>query len=349
MRKRTRSPDVSNHKKRKSNENDVVYQHYDGIKNQNEGDRKKSETYDLRIYNNWIKSVLISNYLKKIETKKKSILDICCGKGGDLKKWKISKVFSVTFVDLVPKSIDDAKERYKRLSKYERPNAIFISSNAHTLSLYDYLTKKGIVHDLVSCQFALHYSFESEEKAINLVKNISCGLKDGGYFIGTIPNERVLKEKMKNKEDIKNYHFEIQYDKDQNFDTAGYGQKYVFYLQDAVDHVPEYLVNMELLKEIASNNNLEFVEEKNFKDFFEENRKEKEYCDLFKRMTNLDIDENSNIPLKKEFLEVIDLYVTFVFKKRNTGVEKTGIEEFWQRFQDENPRTTNFYYTRSLK
>lgn len=55
-------------------------------------ERKKfSETKDLRIFNNWIKSVLIQNCVKEIKIKnegKLAVLEIGCGKGGDLGKWK---------------------------------------------------------------------------------------------------------------------------------------------------------------------------------------------------------------------------------------------------------------------
>ena len=41
--------------------------------------------------------------------------------------------------------------------------------------------------DLVSCQFAFHYCFESEEQAECMVKNAAESLKPGGFFVGTTP------------------------------------------------------------------------------------------------------------------------------------------------------------------
>lgn len=57
-------------------------------------------TSDLRKFNNWIKSVLISTYTQKIQSLlnekncvgKLSILEIGCGKGGDLPKWAHHKI-----------------------------------------------------------------------------------------------------------------------------------------------------------------------------------------------------------------------------------------------------------------
>ena len=42
--------------------------------------------------------------------------------------------------------------------------------------------------DLVNCQFALHYSFETEQKANAMMHNVAAKLKPGGMFVGTVPN-----------------------------------------------------------------------------------------------------------------------------------------------------------------
>jgi mRNA (guanine-N7-)-methyltransferase len=38
----------------------------------------------MRNFNNWVKSILIRSYLPDGAT----VLDLCCGKGGDMLKWK---------------------------------------------------------------------------------------------------------------------------------------------------------------------------------------------------------------------------------------------------------------------
>ena len=47
------------------------------------------------------------------------------------------------------------------------------------------LLDKGVMFDISSCQFSLHYSFESEKKAHGLMSNAASRLVQGGYFIGT--------------------------------------------------------------------------------------------------------------------------------------------------------------------
>ena len=42
----------------------------------------------MRSFNNWVKSVLIRSYLGPSST----VLDLCCGKGGDLNKWKEGRI-----------------------------------------------------------------------------------------------------------------------------------------------------------------------------------------------------------------------------------------------------------------
>ena len=66
----------------------TVKQHYDEKKEENFEKRKQSSLFHLRNFNNWVKSVLIGENCPQHAI----ALDICGGKGGDLKKWQIAKV-----------------------------------------------------------------------------------------------------------------------------------------------------------------------------------------------------------------------------------------------------------------
>ena len=85
----------------------------------------------------------------------------------------------------------------------------------------------------------------------------------------------------------------------------GYGVKYTFTLQDAIDACPEYLINVELLESICKEFDLELKELKPFRRFKEEH---------FRR--NRDLWDRMKVPgLSPAEYEVIDLYQVFAFEK----------------------------------
>jgi len=194
-----------------------------------------------------------------------------------------------------------------------------------------------IVYDLVSCQFSLHYSFESEERAKGLMNNISCRLRPGGYFIATIPNSKKLIEKMSRKEDIGNQYFKVEYDKEKT-SFEDFGNSYTFTLNDAVEHVPEFTVNMEVLKRIAQSYNLNFINLQSFEDFYKEHIIFDNNKELLRKMmeVNFEIDVDQ-IPLPQSLKDISDLYIVIVFQKDPASpFDSSSIETFWDEYQKNN-------------
>ncbi|KAJ3203485.1 mRNA cap guanine-N7 methyltransferase [Entophlyctis luteolus] len=120
--------------------------------------RQESSIIHLKNLHNWIKSVLIRKYMRRGA----AVLDFCCGKGGDLQKWIKADIRMLVGVDIARVSIDHAIERCR-----ER-NPRFAAKFFAVDCFVDDLVAEGIVErhsmDLVSCQFALHYSAENERK-----------------------------------------------------------------------------------------------------------------------------------------------------------------------------------------
>ena len=75
-------------------------------------ERKQSSILHLRSLNNWIKFTLIHDYCKE----RSRVLDLACGKGGDLKKWKEQHIASYAGVDVADGSIRDAVERFRNMT-----------------------------------------------------------------------------------------------------------------------------------------------------------------------------------------------------------------------------------------
>lgn len=189
---------------------DTVAEHYDK-KSSGRTDlasRTESPIYYLRNFNNWIKSVIINEYVKLIRQKQRdsgeyargqrwplSVLDLGCGKGGDTLKWKKMNMTHVTFADLSEVSLDICKSRCSQGVQF---SCNFIHLDATRDVILDKYAPDHIVqHDLVSSQFVLHYSFESFEQADRFLRNVSDSLKPGGYFIGTTTNGNELVKRLR--------------------------------------------------------------------------------------------------------------------------------------------------------
>lgn len=176
-----------------------------------------SKIKGLRSYNNWVKSSTIQKFIGNERNLK--IMDIGCGKGGDLQKWHASrKVALYVGADPADVSIKQARERYEQMRKRSKGrvfHAEFFARDCFSQRLDEIPIVKDVGFDptvgpgnavsqrwggggfdMVTMMFCMHYAFENEEKARGMLRNVSGALKRGGRFIGTIPNSDVLSAKV---------------------------------------------------------------------------------------------------------------------------------------------------------
>ncbi|EMD34499.1 hypothetical protein CERSUDRAFT_76015 [Gelatoporia subvermispora B] len=222
--------------------------------------RQESPIIGLKSFNNWVKSVLITRFAHPVLAAsptsgarsggggKGKVLDMGCGKGGDLTKWAKARVKEYVGLDIASVSIDQAQQRHAQLRGH-RFTAAFLALDCYSHSLSSALPPAMLVpsFDAVSMQFCMHYAFESEEKARCMLENVSTWLREGGVFIGTIPNADQLLDRLDalppdaSELSFGNSVYKIRFENRRERST--YGQRYWFYLQDAVDDVPEYIVH----------------------------------------------------------------------------------------------------------
>lgn len=251
--------------------------------------RTESQIYRLRSFNNCIKYILINKYGKP----NGSILDLGCGKGGDLAKWSMINTRQYVGIDLSDESIREAIKRYKN-GRYKF-QAVFATGDAFKIELPEILKDfkpediSYLEFDNVSMQFCMHYAFSNEEAVNKMIKNVSKSLKIGGMFVGTIPSsdfikwklKKLKKDKGKDKDEIDNSEvkwgnsvYSVTFPEDHKFDFEKenfkqvFGNVYNYYLKDAVDNVPEYVVPFEKFRSICEDNRLVLKYKKNFFDMF---------------------------------------------------------------------------------
>ncbi|CAF1207095.1 unnamed protein product [Didymodactylos carnosus] len=258
-----------------------VAEHYNEMEEKGLEARTQSPIFYLRNFNNWVKSMLINEYLQCIGRENNDrkncihVLDLGCGKGGDVLKWKTGKVDHVVFTDIAEKSVQACKERYKSLRAAY--TAEFISLDCSKDLIRDKLQNKdNPIFDLVSSQFVIHYTFESCERIMIFLRNVSEMLRIGGYFIGTTINSSELICRCRNapNQTISNDIFKIAFDKntmDLSGDIPLFNAKYDFSLHEVVN-CEEYLVYFPLLIKLAEKHGLEFVDRKTFTQFFSDQK-----------------------------------------------------------------------------
>jgi len=173
-------------------------------------------------HNKYIKNeILIKRSLKGGN---KNLLDMACGKGGDLYKWIFNKARAVLGVDISGENItnpkDGAYKRYVETIKdfgYEGvPKVAFVIGNSSKdlvtgaaapnpeerdmlRSMFGKVQPEGPVPtyiqnvmagsfragaDVAACMFAIHYFFENKTTLQGFLKNLAETVKVGGLFIG---------------------------------------------------------------------------------------------------------------------------------------------------------------------
>lgn len=260
----------------------VVAAHYNTLEEKGLDERFNSPIFYMRNFNNWIKSMLINEYLGKVRDDKTlgapfRVLDLCCGKGGDLLKWRKGSITHLICADIASVSVEQCENRYndmKKKSPYERGvpifTAEFIAADCTKVRLREKYKDASVELDLVSCQFGFHYSFESISQAECMIRNVAECLRPGGYFIGTIPDayDIVTRCKKSNSNSFGNDIFKVQLQF--NPDTEGYplfGAKYDFHLEGVVD-CPEFLVHFPLFVKLAAKHGLKLIHKERFEEYF---------------------------------------------------------------------------------
>lgn len=121
----------------------IIASHYNSRPNVSVEQRKQSPIYRLRAFNNWVKSVLFNQYVKK----KDQVTDIAAGKGGDLQKWKIRQVDFVISIDIADNSVREAERRYEEMKKQNKNkhlfDAKFITANCFEKDLTEWVSPQS--------------------------------------------------------------------------------------------------------------------------------------------------------------------------------------------------------------
>ena len=288
-------------------------------------ERQQSKTFHLRHFNNWIKSYLIDKYCPRYA----NILDLSSGKGGDIPKWKLKEPNSIVFTDISKKSMDECYSKFKRaLGKHTDAN--FISGNTFKYDIKKLLP--GHNFHITSCQFALHYAFESYDLAFQAIANLGSQLLSGGHVIITTINCFKLLELFKKQNDDPNNttqeekrtiqnsifkatrHFEMD-------DIQPFGSGYTFFLVESVNNVKEYLIHPAVLDDLFSLYDMRRIETFGFQEFYAKMLDDPDLIqtkNLFLKLLKKQDRKLDYAEMTKDEWEICGLYNFYVYEKNGT-------------------------------
>lgn len=176
--------------------------------------KKSNLAYPMRQFHNFMKSNIIytHGHLQYRYGNKMKVLDVACGRGGDIMKWYYANIDYYVGFDLDSNGInsptDGAKSRYKQMKRKNPSFPLFDFIQADARALLDLDSQKKVItdmsyaneqlikkyfspenktkFDIISVQFAIHYFLINETAWNNFLKNVNSLLKPGGTLICTV-------------------------------------------------------------------------------------------------------------------------------------------------------------------
>lgn len=263
--------------------------------------KKTSNAAGMRALNNWIKSNLILTYCQPGH----QVLDVGCGRGGDLIKFIHADISKYVGIDIDNNGLyvinDSAHNRYLNLKKTHKniPPMYFINADARGLfnvkaqqnilpnmsnrnkELIDTYLSGNSKYNVINCQFTIHYYLSDNVSWKNFCTNINDHLDSNGYLLVTCFDGKLIYDKLKGKSKInvsytdnsghKTTFFEIRkiYNDDSDKTTGMAIDLYNSIISNEDVYNREYLVFPEFLeKSLKENCGLELVESDSFISLF---------------------------------------------------------------------------------
>lgn len=216
--------------------------HYDAqaLKRSSRKERNDGAAAALKKYHNAVKRALIQAFAPQGG----SLLDLACGRGGDLQKWKDAGLSRVTGIDVSHNALEEAKRRHRAVAK--ELQCTFL----HSTNLGKEVWTSSQKYDMVTCMFALHYFFSSESTALTFLRTVAANVRPGGHFVCVVPDGLRINTWLMNNTRSPLARITARW----CGPPEAFGSAYVFAIQDTVTaetQACEYLVYERVLVKLA--------------------------------------------------------------------------------------------------
>lgn len=153
-----------------------------------------SEPEIHRRYCNSVKKAILRDAVAMTQMNPKDIrlLDMACGRGGDIFKWNDLGIGLVFAFDIDADSVREAIGRCAANRKKLTTQVRFYETSVYSCKFIRHTILRGTKVNVVTCMFALHYFCESERSLTVFLRNVSEFLEEGGVFIGIAPDPKYI-------------------------------------------------------------------------------------------------------------------------------------------------------------
>ncbi|KAK9674314.1 hypothetical protein RND81_12G225400 [Saponaria officinalis] len=254
-----------------------------------------------------------------------TVCELYCGAVIDEDKLDDALIGHYIGIDVESSGVSRVREAWE--SSRKAYSSQFLVLDPCTENLEPHLGDKANTVDVVCCMQHLQMCFESEERAMVLLRNVASLLKPGGYFFGITPDSSTIWAKyQKNVEASHNRSasmkanimpncirsesymitFEVEEEK-----FPVFGKKYQLKFASDVSAETHCLVHFPSFIRLARAAGLEYVEIQNLTEFYDDNRAQ--FASLILKFGPNLVDARGKL-LPRSY-DVLGLYTTFIFQK----------------------------------
>ena len=219
---------------------------------------------------------------KRSDLPKATVVELACGRGGDLNKWKAHvDVRYLVGIDISPTSLREAERRWKQnhapADSYRFEVADFGAASFPSFLSEKILSEKKV--NFLACHFALHYACGERGRIEAFLDAVAQSLDDSGVFLATIVRWDALRDLLKESDtatisDLCKVEAPAKTidglrglpETEAAIDDAFNGLSYKFSLGDAVDDCDEFVVHVPSLRALAKERGLQVDMAESFED-----------------------------------------------------------------------------------
>lgn len=303
----------------------------------------------FREFNNLIKAHQIqwaSTLAKEsLHVEKLKVIDLCCGRGGDLSKWAS---FPLEFLFLTDASIECVSEAAARYStakgmslkckmkpgfkaRFTVHDAFDFQQKTLMKELNEMATRGNTFH-IASCQLSIHYSCGNKSHLEYFLSCVSTCLLPGGLFIGTtLSDQSLFRIFQTHGADFFSDRIQIHFPSESvnalekcgnDAASLNFGIEYSFTVENCVSDLPEYIVPWNKFCQLCEEHSLILINSATFEEYTLDNEEELSLLAQSGSFFSRKRDSTGSVAISSitesdKLLEISNsLYITFAFKKK---------------------------------